>query len=42
MQPASQCAWLYVMPLGPNYMSYADFPPWMLPLLPAHEPTAPT
>lgn len=33
---------LYVLPLGPNYMSYADFPAWMLPLLPAIEPTTPT
>ena len=33
---------LYVMPLGSNYMSYADFPAWLLPLLPAREPTVPT
>jgi hypothetical protein len=33
---------IYVMPLGPNYMSYADFPKWMLPLLPAKEPVVPT
>lgn len=33
---------IYVLPLGPNYMSYADFPKWMLPLLPAKEPAVPT
>ena len=31
-----------MMPLGPNYMSYADFPQWLLPLLPSTGTPAPT
>lgn len=33
---------LYVQPLGPGYVSYKDLPAWLLPLLPATEPTVPT
>lgn len=33
---------LYVIPLGPGYRSYADYPAWMKPLLPASEPRVPT
>ena len=33
---------LYVISLGPGYRSYADYPAWMRPLLPADEPRAPT
>jgi hypothetical protein len=32
---------LFVMPLGPNYSSYGDLPAWLLPVLPAQEPTTP-
>lgn len=32
---------LYVMPLGPGYASYKDFPAWLRPFLPAVEPTEP-
>jgi hypothetical protein len=32
---------IYVLPLGPNYSGYKDFPAWLLPLLPAQEPTQP-
>ena len=33
---------LYVISLGPGYRSYADYPSWMRPLLPADEPRVPT
>jgi hypothetical protein len=33
---------LYVIALGPGYRSYADYPDWMRPLLPASEPKVPT
>ena len=33
---------LYVISLGPGYRSYADYPAWMRPLLPAAEPRVPT
>jgi hypothetical protein len=33
---------LYVLALGPNYVGYKDFPRWLLPVLPAQEPTEPT
>ena len=33
---------LYVISLGPGYRSYADYPAWMRPLLPAVEPRVPT
>ena len=32
---------LYVMPLGPGYASYKDFPAWLQPFLPPVEPTEP-
>jgi hypothetical protein len=33
---------LFVIMLGPNYRTYADYPAWMRPLLPAEEPKVPT
>ena len=33
---------IYVQPLGKGYVTYAEYPEWMLPLLPASEPTVPT
>ena len=33
---------LYVISLGPGYRSYADYPAWMRPLLPADEPRVAT
>jgi hypothetical protein len=32
----------YVLALGPDYVGYKDLPTWMLPVLPAQEPTEPT
>lgn len=32
---------LYVLPLGPNYSGYKDFPAWLLPVLPRQEPEVP-
>ena len=32
---------MYVMMLGDNYASYADYPAWLHPLLPKTEPQSP-